>query len=383
MRRFALHTLLVCAAAAAFSCNGSQPDPAASQPQNEIGFSTDLAQTRGIAHSTPNTILSLGVFGYSTGEDDFASATGWTPNLFENRKASRKEEGGSLTSWEYTPVVYWPFDLAVKNTFFAYSPYAESVADPQNPGGANFYAYDDGGTPYVYYSVPGNVNDHIDLLYSEPKENVTDINFGSNEGKVPFNMKHAMIWVRFLLVADRERIGGNDQNPIYDDNACYVINQFVFDATNIITGGRFDMAAGKWAEESEGNMERDHAEYVFDTHINNEYGGIMVKTGIANSVPLTASDENSMMIVPQNIVQKENGTNVWFIFTYHEDYNSLSDQTEYYITLPFPDVKLSTPGAMVTYVVKLSRSGSYIKFHSENTIEEWLKSPIEPEIEVQ
>ena len=399
MKRYILHiALLACVVGTVLSCGREPASEPVPTPEPEaryaaIGLATDMIQSRNPAHQDASTILSLGIFGYSTGTDNF-TGSGEEPNIFDNREATR---ANAAADWIYSPVAYWPLDQSIKNTFFAYSPYTEDEDDSED---ATYYAYNDNGTPYLYYEVPGYVSEHLDVLYSEhvttpdpPNNKVpnVNINYGTNGGEVKYNMKHALNWIRFIIAADREIIGYEDDGngdpdpdqPIYEDStAFYLVREFGFFGSDIITAGTLNMMTGAWEDPKRGT-----AEYEFDNLTDNAAGGVKLIVGEnGNSTSLTTAAENSLMVFPQDFEQERDGTEVWFAFTYHENSsvtpNPLTD-TEYYITLPFPDVKLARPGTVMTYIVKLSRSGSYIEFHSQNTIEEWLNDPTIREKEVQ
>ena len=396
MKRYIRHiALLTCMVGTVLSCV-REPASGPEAQRAAIGLATDPVQSRNSSHQDATTILSLGIFGYSTGTDNF-TGSGEEPDIFDNMEATRTS---ASADWVYLPVAYWPLDQSFKNTFFAYSPYTEDEDDSE---GATYYAYDDNGTPKLYYSAPGAVSEHLDVLYSEyvttpdlPNNKVpnVNINYGTNDGKVRYNMKHSLVWLRFLLAVDREIIGYEDDGsgnpdptqPIYEDpTAFYLVREFGFFGGNILTAGTLNMMTGTWSHDVMYDV--GVAEYEFDNLTDNADEGVKLTVGTnGNTTSLTSANENSLMVFPQDFVQERDGTVVWFAFTYHENSSVVPDpltDTEYYITLPFPDVKLAYPGTVMTYIVKLSRSGSYLRFHSQNTIEEWLEDNTQREIDVQ
>lgn len=352
-----------------FSCNNGKPLPEEDTPK-AIGFAVDQLQTRGSTITDPDDILSLGIFGYSTGSDNFDpnSATA-LPNIFWSTPVERTDAN---SDWVYDPVAYWPMELSTKNTFFAYSPFFDRfpedsfhpVSDPSDPG-----------PPMLYYRVPEDLSDHVDLLYSVLNSDVENINHTTNDGKVKYTMRHALLWIRFLVAPMAAEASENE-----DPNAYYTIFEFNMFG-NLATSGTFNMATGRWTL---GNLEDVY--YVFDKVYDNHLDVRLNE--------IKAVSDNCLMLIPQNITSSENDAYINLMFRYNSDGTpGGQNDTEFYITAPFPDVNLGGPkldpddgttsgGSVMTYIVRLSRSGVIVEFHSTNTIEEWLENLEEREITV-
>jgi hypothetical protein len=357
------------------ACGGKiqPPEPRA------VGVGVDEMSTRAM-FSTEDDILSLGIFGYSTGTDNFDSTNPeHTPNLFENASAGRAT---ASSDWEYDPVAIWPSNNAEKNTFFAYAPYMADGA--VGTDGAFEVPAITSGAPVIKYRVPLNVSEQVDLLYSEYvttdangvptglNSSVANIDAGTNAGKVLYKMKHAMLWIRFLIATEK-------MEPA-EPTESYTITEFRFIGGNIMAAAAFDLATGTWSADptfagtSDGY---EGAEYEFD------YLSDTPRTITAgNAERLGAALSNSyLMIIPDNFVTGVNETSVELSYT-HYDGSGTPSQTEYFVTLPFPDVQVGKPGYMMTYVVKVSTNGAYIEFQDSNTIEKWLEDETERGIDV-
>lgn len=365
MKRFYIYMVSVCAWSVLQGCGRQAvPEPVGplSQSPAAIGISAESSTSRGTVTPDKNAILSLGVFGYSTGTAGY-TATTETANLLDNVASTRTT--ADLTTWIYSPLAYWPLDLSIKNTFFAYSPYATAF-----PAGS-FGIESSVGKPVLRYTVPEEVSRQIDLLYSEYivstnptvlNADVADITRLTNDGKVRYKMKHAMCWIRFLIASEKF--------PEDDASASYTVKEFNFTAAKgMITTGLFDLSTGRWSAAEGGESSVD---YVFD-----DLGdGVTVPAGQTSA--LTTATGEALMLIPQDIVQKTNLTTVYIVFTYND---GSDNDTEYYVTMPFPDVKFNA-GSVLTYVIRISTQGSWIEFHEENTIEEWEKDNEKREIGV-
>ncbi|MDL2245295.1 fimbrillin family protein [Parabacteroides sp. PFB2-10] len=362
-----------------WGCDKEQAEePTPPDNSRKIGLYVDADLTKAEVTTTADQILSLGIIGYSTGTDDFNGKT--APNLFDNALAERmvvNEETGELSSWSYTPIAYWPANPAIKNTFFAYSPHQENF-----PKGSfavvpekikELEEEDTISYPYLIYSVPENMSEQIDLLYSEYNADVQNINYEKNNGSVKYNMKHALLWLRFMIAPLVE----ND-DPLPNEVERYEVTEFNMTAGRIINTGRFDMATATWTNIPELNDDEGYepADYAFDYLWEDP---LMVDAGALE--PMGGRDyANCLMIIPQNIELSKNFTAVNVAFIHHDASDSPSN-TEHYITMPFPDVKLNKPGYVMTFIVKLSISGAWIEFQSSNPIDEWLEDETLREIE--
>ncbi|MDF9829917.1 fimbrillin family protein [Parabacteroides sp. PF5-6] len=358
---------LLLLAAALWSCS-QEPVEEPVPPRVEahpVGFLVDGNLSKGVVTTHKDSIYSLGLIGYST-EDSFdIKAKTSDPNLFDNVTAYREEIGG--VSWIYDQPVYWPSNSALKNTFFAYSPYQDEFPDE------SITIVTDKGSPRIIYSVPEAMSEHTDLLYSVYNTDVANINYTEqNRGTVKLNMKHALLWLRFMIAAEKQS-GHADE--------AYTVTEFNMTAGRIINTGLFDMATATWYSIPElPNGEYESVNYDFD---NLEDEPLVVKAD--SMYPMGGvSYDHCLMIIPQSIVLSENETAVNVAFTYDTGLEDDPEKDiERYITMPFPDVKLNKPGYVMTFIVKLSTEGARITFHSSNPIAEWLEEEDDPLREIE
>ncbi|MDR2584643.1 MAG: fimbrillin family protein [Prevotellaceae bacterium] len=308
---------------------------------------TELGQTKGAVTSAAE-VVSLGIFGYSTGTDNYSPANPThTPNLFNNRRTTRSSGG----QWSYAPFVYWPIDLTTKNTFFAYSPHLSEF-----PVEANGSVSASTGYPLVTYTVPSLVSKHTDLLFSESTVWTTDINKEINDGKVLYGMKHALSWIE-LYIAPLQQI------PLANES--YSITSLSFTAQNFTTRATLNLGTGGWSAPTTGL-----AQYTYNVD----------GTPLLPDVVVPADANNCLMLIPQTITSSQNNptVNVSFIFN---DGSATPDLDLYSFSIPFPPVQL-TAGCVSVFVLTISPSGVAIVFYGDNVIESWIEDPFNEVFEV-
>ena len=171
----------------------------------------------------------FGVFAYQTTGTYTASAK---PNFMYNTKVS-------TSSWTYSPIKYWPNQIANGGTdsqtpkaqakqadyvtFFAYAPYVAATATSgavtsTDEGIIAFTDNDTAGDPKVTYKVSNDLNKQVDLLWAVSKgETWTNVAGGNNtpdNGKpylnlqkpgfntaIHFYFKHALAQIKLQAVA--------------------------------------------------------------------------------------------------------------------------------------------------------------------------------------
>ncbi|MDL2255429.1 fimbrillin family protein [Parabacteroides sp. OttesenSCG-928-K15] len=361
-----------------WGCDKEQVEIEEPTPPQEVsrpvGLLVDGDLTKGVVITKKDSIRSLGLIAYSTDTPFDEKATTSNPNLFDNVSAMRTFDEKTLSSWSYTPAVYWPSNPDIKNTFFAYSPYQDQDEEEEEededvfPEGS-IRVVTDQGSPKLIYRVPQSMSEQIDLLYSEYNADVKNINYNeANNGNVKFNMKHALLWLRFIIAPVKE--SGHE-------NEIYTIDEFNMTAGRIINTGQFDMATATWSKIDE--LPNDGYESV-----NYDFDNLMDEPLVVQADSLQpmggVNYDHCLMIIPQAIVLSENLTAVTVAFTY---YSGVGEETniEHYITMPFPDVKLNKPGYVMTYIVKLSTTGARIEFQDSNPIDEWIENTKDREVE--
>ena len=155
----------------------------------------------------------FGVFGYYTDHSDYVASGGSASpvNFMYNQGVFWNS---TSTSWEYTPVKYWPNETANgyvdgttatsasstggpdKLTFFAYAPYVSSpsydgVVSPTTYGITGLTANTDPGDPIVAYTVTTNPAQTVDLLWAvAPADQTTPTVSGGTWSNVSAGMPY-------------------------------------------------------------------------------------------------------------------------------------------------------------------------------------------------
>jgi hypothetical protein len=367
------------------SACGEKPAERVSPPLvlRGIGVGVDEMETRMGRYDSLENLLSIGIFGYSTGTDPFdptpATST-HTPNLFNNAQATRTvtKEGTTsiLSEWSYSPVALWPRDTDVNNTFFAYAPYMESG---QKVGTDGYFEVEaTTGAPVLKFRPPQNVSEQVDLLYSELNNNVSNINVETNDGEVLYRMKHAMLWVRFVI-ATRDMNGNGGA-----DGEFYTITEFRFIGGHIMAAAAFDLGTATWKPDpafAGTNDGYEGAVYEFDYLYDHP---LEVKAGEVTRLGASLN-RSYLMMIPDNFVTDTNETSVEISFLHYPGEKAVEGEayeSEHFVSIPFPDVKMGEPGNTLVYVVRVSTSGTYIEFKGSSTIQEWLEDGTSYEEEV-
>lgn len=103
--------------------------------------------------------------------------TVWTPNFINGIEVLKSEN--------YTTNRYWP-DAGTTIEFVAFAPSSGVILDPLET------------TPTFHYTVPLNVTEQYDLLFSTQQTTVS----GGKPGKVPLKFKHVLTALKFVANAD-------------------------------------------------------------------------------------------------------------------------------------------------------------------------------------
>lgn len=186
------------------ACGNEQVEaPVNDLPASAVSFSVTPVETLTRANGEISSVggvnamplTSFGVFASYTGMRKYESAT-VTPNFMYNQEVDR-----TASSWEYTPMKYWPNSADEYTSFFAYAPYEPSpgkgkcIEDMSLPT--------EQGDPWIIYRLAADPwsgdNPQVDLLYGQyktPEGNYTAMTDRTkptvlNE-KMPFVFLHAL-----------------------------------------------------------------------------------------------------------------------------------------------------------------------------------------------
>ena len=121
------------------------------------------------------------------------------------------------TSWNYSPLKYWPQDEKETLSFKAYYPYADT--SPQIS-----VSYADNGTPNITYD---NTKADIDWMAAKS----SGVSHNSGKDGVLFNFKHLLARVRFKFTVTGED-AGEDYRP--------VVHLLQYDAPHIVGTTKFE-----------------------------------------------------------------------------------------------------------------------------------------------
>ena len=210
------------------SCSKDETTMSIPQESNAIEFGTYVGRDAQTRTTMINDVAALqpkgfGVFAYYTNDSDYNSSSS-TPNFMYNQKVEGAVAGDGTAespyvyTWSYTPVKYWPNEVAGneqydkdKVSFFAYAPYsAASTTDALN----NFTftpANDAPGDPKIAYIVNTDVKKQEDLLWGVNNTVAeSDAGYGfpfkdqqkqTVGGDIKFQFKHALARIGFNVLA--------------------------------------------------------------------------------------------------------------------------------------------------------------------------------------
>ncbi|MDR2891263.1 MAG: fimbrillin family protein [Alistipes sp.] len=356
MNRIIKTATILCVSFALGGCikgDEPRPEPEARNDVREMRFGVSSpAATRSNTFDNADEITSMGVFGFSTGATGFASATDRTPNLLYNQKLTRVQD-----DWEYNPVVYWPLDEGVNNSFFAYSPHSSEF--PASTG-LSVSAADKQGHPTLTYTIPaGDIDEMRDILVATP---VLDKNRDSSDtevddGMVTYRMRHALSGIAFLFSAF---------HPDEQVEEPYYISSVNLTADNLPVSATLDLGYaptvsdvygdGAWGEARMGGVNWN-LKLAYDPDL--EPGFEMSSTDVVD--PTTENGVNTLLLLPKDIDASTRAmVNVGF--RHH-------DKT-YAYSVPMPPAYMHA-GLVTVFLVTVSVDGISVEFHRTNTIEEW------------
>ena len=154
-----------------------------------IGLTTTVmpppAATRGTPITMASQLTTMGVFCYSTGFNNWATAGATaTPDKMNNLLWT--QTGGV---WSTASPVNWGSDVSIANrfTFFGYAPQATGTGATGN----GLTVSSTTGTPKLTYTVPTDITKQPDLMIATSKD------IHPTTGKVPLAYKHALTCIAF------------------------------------------------------------------------------------------------------------------------------------------------------------------------------------------
>ncbi len=320
-------------------------DPESTGNRMSFDVAEEFGGTRGKAIWNASDMNTMGIFGYSTGKNAFnVDDPTQTPNLFHNRYAERQSG-----TWVYTPPVYWPIDLTINNSFFAYAPHSSMFHSTSN---VSVSTSSDSGYPTLTYTLPPDVKNTKDILYSVPvlDRNRMSVNSNNKKGTVLYSMKHATAWLAFVVCAAQY------DNP----NETYSVSWLAYMATRQAVTSTLNLGTGAWSTPTYGSVR-----YEFDLNANAQ--NIKPNTGAR-----VVADNSYLMMLPFDILGTDNAS-VDITFTYNKTgLPGGEDPDEYYFTVPMPTVFFNDEaGKVVVFLINISKEGASVVFSESNWIEDW------------
>lgn len=260
MKKILFFTVAAATVMALTGCSQSSDlTETAETSQTAISFDTYLAKTRAGATGSETTETlktnGFGVLAYYTAQDNYVLDK-FIPDFMYNTKVT-----GTKTSWEYSPVRYWPNADGDKISFFAYAPYVDvDVTQTSSNGNATditsgIVALSPNNSlkaPYVQYKLSSDFTstNSVDLLWGVKKSDNAAMNtdLKKSTNSVGFTFKHALAkWdgANFL----QAKIATDDQK--FDPTKTKItIESISISSSALAASGKFDLTKGTWSNQA-------------------------------------------------------------------------------------------------------------------------------------
>jgi len=260
----------------------------------------------------------FGVFGYYTGTVDYnIKSPKHLPNFMYNQEVNWAADGDGM--WQYTPVKYWPSNPLEKISFFAYAPYTDTFG---TTGITGFTANTAAGDPKLSFKMDDNVDNQVDLLYSN---NTMDIRKQNIEEKVNFRFKHALSRIGFKRVAvvnENSVENGNEDNGNSElskhgialtDKSTVVINSVSISSSQFGDSGDFNLRTGEWE-----NYEAKSHTYTLTAEDGDFINNTLTPDNATTVMRLT-DDDKYLMVMPTPVIDKYSNEEIPVLVTVNFD----------------------------------------------------------------
>ncbi len=247
----------------------------------------------------------FGVFGYYTETEDYnTTSPNHQPNFMYNQEVTWKADDADGGMWQYSPVKYWPSNPLEKVSFFAYAPYNDTFGAT---GITAFTSNTTAGDPKLSFKMDENVDNQIDLLYSNGAMNLSKQTI---EEKVNFRFKHALSRIGFKRVAvinENSVENGNEDNGNSElskhgikltDKSTIVINSVSITSSQFGDNGDFNLRTGEWE-----NYETKSHTYTL-TAENGDFVNSTLTPDNATTVMNLTKDDKYLMVMPTPVKDK-------------------------------------------------------------------------------
>lgn len=325
----------------------------------------------------------FGVFAYYTGTEDYnITEPNHVPNFMYNQEVTWKgddEEGGM---WQYSPVKYWPSNPTEEVSFFAYAPYVET---PGATGITAFTANNAKGDPKLSFKMDENVDNQVDLLYSN---NAMNIRKQTIAEKVNFRFKHALSRIAFKRVAVIDEFNGENSND--DDNyernpngkpnlnlhnikltdkSTVVINSVTITSSDFGDSGDFNLRTGEW----ENYVAKSHT-YTL-TADNGDFINNTLTPDNATTVMNLTKDDKFLMVMPTPVIDQYENEEIPVMVTVNfdvitEDPNLAGGQSKITSEVTAPFKFAFQAGKSYNFVLHIGLTSVKL----DATVEDWVDS---------
>ena len=247
----------------------------------------------------------FGVFGYYTETEDYnTTSPNHQPNFMYNQEVTWKADDADGGMWQYSPVKYWPSNPLEKVSFFAYAPYNDTFGAT---GITGFTPNTTAGDPKLSFKMDENVDNQIDLLYSNGAMNLSKQTIAE---KVNFRFKHALSRIGFKRVAvinENSVENGNEDNGNSElskhgikltDKSTVVINSVSISSSQFGDNGDFNLRTGEWE-----NYETKSHTYTL-TAENGDFVNSTLTPDNATTVMNLTKDDKYLMVMPTPVKDK-------------------------------------------------------------------------------
>ena len=290
------------------------------QDGDAVAFGTYLAgapETRASVMDLPALKeKGFGVFAFHTGTEDYnIKKPNHVPNFMYNQEVTWGGDDAEGGKWQYSPVKYWPSNPTEEVSFFAYAPYIET------PGATGITAFTGNtaeGDPKLSFKMDENVDNQVDLLYSNNAMDIRKQTIGEN---VNFRFKHALSRIGFKRVAvinENSVENGNEDNGNSElskhgialtDKSTVVINSVSLYSSQFGDNGDFNLRTGEWenyeAKSNTYTLSADNGDFVNNT----------LTPDNATTVMNLSKDDKYLMVMPTPVIDKYSNENIPLLVT--------------------------------------------------------------------
>ncbi|WP_081618595.1 fimbrillin family protein [Segatella paludivivens] len=382
MKKILFFTVAAATVMALTGCSQSSDlTETAETSQTAISFDTYLAKTRAGASGSETTETlktnGFGVLAYYTAQENYVSNK-FIPDFMYNTKVT-----GTTTSWEYSPVRYWPNTNGDKISFFAYAPYVDvtsnsgTAKDQSTTGITAISSNNVNETPKVSYTLADTKTQSVDLLWGVKKGTVSDLNkdltrIQANISGIGFTFKHA------LAVCDGNGLQAKvaTDDPTFDPSKTKItIEEINIQSNTIATSGKFDLTTGTWEiTKQDGSMVFDFKKENINTNFAEPQGSLMNNVdNLSKLSGLTTTAQNVLLdntkscyFIPGSTSSKATVTITYWVRTLDPSLSNGCTNVKQIIT---KEIQLPVFAANKKYALVLNIGINTVKFTAE--VSDW------------